>query len=188
MTLSRQDVSQALQPYVFFTMAGMIGLFAVIYWAYPLLDSTNFLFIGIALLFGPLLFIYPRYGFGKPLSASELPVAKKAYIWAGVAIWSLLVLVICNGGLDRSVTPTEAVVIARQITQGRHSKTYSLIVESWRPGRDTEELRVNTAIYQAAVPNQTVTVDVHKGFFGWPWYDNVRIRSFRGLLGAPPEE
>jgi hypothetical protein len=168
MVMSRHEVAETLRPYVLISATALIGLFTVIYWAYPLLDSTNFVLVGLALFCVPSLFLHSRYGFRKHLSTADLSGAKKVQVCTGIAVWSLLTLVVCNGALDRSFTPTQAIVEARQVKQGRYSKDYSLVVDSWRPGRDTETLTVDAATYQGAIPNQVVMVDVHQGFFGWP--------------------
>jgi len=168
--------------------AALIGLVLVINWAYPLLDGTNFFLVGLALFSVPPFFFCARYGFRKDFSTSELSGAKRVQVCTGIAVWSLLAIVVCNGALDRSLAPTQTIVEARQVKQGRYSKHYSLVVDSWRPGRDTEKLTVDAATYQEAIPNNVVTVDVHQGFFGWPWYSSVQLRSFRGRLGVPSEE
>lgn len=181
----RQILGQALIPYVLFTAAGLLGLLLVIYNLYSLLDGNIFFLLGVALFFAPILFNL-RFTFGKSLSASDLSVAKKAQVCAGIALWCLLILVYCNGAFDRSFSEMQTTVLSRQVTQGRRgSKNYYLVVTSWRPGKDTEELRVNAAIYEGTVPNSTVTVDVHNGLLGWPWYSDVEIRSFRGTLNTP---
>lgn len=187
--MSRQEVAEALRPYMLVSVAALIGLSAVISWAYPLLDSTNFFSVGLALFCVPAFILYLQYGFRKDFSTSDLSAAKKVQVCTGIAVWSLLTIVVCNGALDRSSTTMQTIVEAKQVKQGRFStKHYSLVVDSWRPGRDTENLTVDSVTYEEAVPNQVVTVDVHQGFFGWPWYSSVQIRSFRGLLGARSEE
>jgi hypothetical protein len=187
--MSRQEVAEALRPYMLISAAAIFGFVIVINWAYPLLDSTNFFLVGLAVFCVPSFYLYSRYGFRKDFSASDLSGAKKVQVCTGIAVWSLLAVVLCNGALDRSFASTQATVEARQVTRGRfNSKHYSLVVESWRPGRDTEKLTVDATTYQMAIPNNVVTVDVHQGFFGWPWYSSVQLRSFRGRLGAPSEE
>jgi hypothetical protein len=188
--MSRQEVAEALRPYMLISVAALIGLSIVINWAYPLLDSTNFFLVGLALFCVPSFFFYSRYGFRKDFSTSDLSAAKKVQVCTGVAVWSFLAIVVCNGALDRSLAPTQTTVEARQVKRGRrfNSKQYSLVAKSWRPGRDTEKLTVDAATYQEAIPNNVVTVDVHQGFFGWPWYSSVQMRSFRGRLGVPSEE
>jgi hypothetical protein len=189
MVMPRQEVVEALRPYTLISAAGFICLSAVIYWAYPLLDGTSFFLVGLALFCVPSFFFYPRYGFRRYSSTSDLSGAKKVLIRTGIAGWCLLAIVVCNGALDRSFTSTQAIVEARQFKQGRFSiKHYSLVVESWRHGRETETLRVDAATYGLAVANQVVTVDAHQGFFGWPWYSSVQVRSFRRRLGVPSEE
>jgi hypothetical protein len=190
MGMPRHEVAEALRPYMLTSAAGFIGLSTVIFWAYPLLDGTSFFLVGLALFCVPSFFFYPRYGFRRYSSTSDLSGAKKVLVRTGIAGWCLLTIVVCNGALDRSFTSTQAVVEARQFKVSRRFsiKQYSLVVESWRPGRETETLTVDAATYGLAVPNQVVTVDVHQGFFGWPWYSSVQVRSFRGRLGVPSEE
>jgi hypothetical protein len=186
--MSRQEAVEALRPYMLISAAAFIGLVIVINWAYPLLDSTDFFLVGIALFCVPSFFLYSLYGFRTDFSTSDLSAAKKVQVCTGVAVWSFLAIVVCNGALDRSLAPTQTTVEARQVKRGRYSNHYALVVDSWRPGRATEKLTVDAATYQEAIPDNVVTVDVHQGFFGWPWYSSVQIRSFRGRLGVPSEE
>jgi hypothetical protein len=67
----------------------------------------------------------------------------------------------------------QATVTQKNITRGRRSVTYTLTVRSWRPGKSNEDLEVNAATYQNAGVGQKITVQIHKGFFGLPWYSGV---------------
>lgn len=177
--LSVRGVPKALTIHVLFTATGFIGLVLVIDKVYVLLDATSFFLISLALFFVPFFFHW-RYGSRNPRRPADLSVARKAQVCAGIAIWSLLVLVDCNGALDRSVMPTRANIVTSQVGDHRFGdKSYSLIVDSWRPGIATESFNVDAQTYQEALTSQTVIVDAHRGFLGWPWYSNVRTDSYR---------
>jgi hypothetical protein len=176
--LSSRGVAKPLTLHFLFTGAGVVGLIYVIDDVYKLLDADAFVLIGIVLLFGPLFFHW-RYGSRKPPRPVDLSVARRVQVCAGIAIWSLAVLVDCNGALDRSAMPTRANIVTSQVGHGRSGETYSVTVESWRPGIATETLKVDAQTYEEALTSQTVTVDVHRGFFGWPWYSNVQVDSYR---------
>jgi hypothetical protein len=115
-----------------------------------------------------------------PPRPADLSLARRAQVCAGIAIWSLLVFVDCNGALDRSVIPTQTNIVTTEAGESRGGESYSLIAKSWRPGVATETLSVDYQTYEEALTNQTVTVDVHR-FFGWPWYSNVNREVVRGL-------
>jgi hypothetical protein len=176
--LSARGVPKALTLHCLFTGAGLVALAYVIDDVYKLLDASNFFHIGLALLCVPFFFHW-RYGSRKPPRPADLSVARTVQICAGIVIWCLVVLVDCNGALDRSVMPTQANIVTSQTGQGRFGESYSIIVESWRPGIASETLSVNAQTYEGALTSRTVTVDIHRGFFGWPWYSDVQTDSYR---------
>jgi hypothetical protein len=50
---------------------------------------------------------------------------------------------------------------------------YHVIVSSWRPDKAEEDFTVDPAIFRRTVVGKTVTVELHKGFFGVPWSGNI---------------
>jgi hypothetical protein len=176
--LSARGVPKALTLHFLFTGAGLVALAYVIDDVYKLLDAPIFFLIGLALFCVPFFFHW-RYGSRNPPRPADLSVARKVQVCAGIIIWSFVVLVDCNGALDRSVMPMQTNIVTSQVGHRRSGESYSLIVKSWRPGIATETLSVDYQTYEAALAAQTVTVDVHQGFFGWPWYSNVQADSYR---------
>jgi hypothetical protein len=179
-----QTAANALRPYQIVNALTFVFVVAIC-WGYPLLDRTKFFLIGTALIGAPNMAFYLRNAFADPLSAFDLSIAKKLQVCAGIALAVFLILLVCNCTLDRSLTETQATVISKQVVTGRrtNSKSYFLVVESWRPGRTSETLSVDAGTYYGATQDSVVTIDVHKGLFGWPWYAGVEMRSFNGTRG-----
>jgi hypothetical protein len=179
-----QDADRALKPYIVLNFVAFGVVLYVSSWVYPLLDSASFILIGLAVFSLPALAYYLRYSFAKPPSVVDLPIGKKLQICVGIALWSLVILLVCNCVFDRSHTETQATVISKGVAHHRFdSDSYYLIVESWRPGVSEENLNVGYSTYEAAMPDSIITVDVHNGVFGWPWYTGVEMHSFQGTRG-----
>ena len=171
--------SRRYDPHSLFMITGVLGVAAIIFGAYPMLDGMKFLLIGIGVSLVPYLVFHLRNTFTKSSLAADRPGTKKAWIYSGIVAWSFLLLIVCNGALDRSITPVQTVVVDKGFSEGRFgSKNYSLTVNSWRPGNATEELSVDAGTYDGASVDSKVTVDVHKGLFGWPWYSGVELRPY----------
>jgi hypothetical protein len=92
-----------------------------------------------------------------------------------VALMLFVSLFTLNPGLDKSPrSNVRATVIRKEVDNtGRFGPHYYLVVSSWRPGRNSENLRVASRIFERAVVGKSVTVELRKGYFGLPWYGNV---------------
>jgi len=99
---------------------------------------------------------------------------RRVYVYSGVVLVLIAVLLFLNGGLDSSpsneVRPT---VIRKAIVGARYGNQYYVTVSSWRPGRSVENLNVRSDVFERAVVGKTVVVELHKGFFGLPWIRSV---------------
>ena len=82
-----------------------------------------------------------------------------------------------NGWLDRSPSsPHTVVVLDKTISRSGKTTDYNLVLESWRPGRQTEELEVSSQTHHRAVPNQThVYIETKPGHFGFEWRVSYRV-------------
>jgi hypothetical protein len=64
-------------------------------------------------------------------------------------------------------------VIQKTITMRKSGRAYHLTVSSWRPSRSEEEFEVGSRTFDRAAVGQTVTVELHNGFFGLPWSGGI---------------
>jgi hypothetical protein len=95
------------------------------------------------------------------------------YVSSSVALLLLAILLFLNGYLDRS-SPNEVrtTVIRKAVIRGR-STQYNLSVSSWTPDRSIENFNVAMNVFERAAVGKTVTVELHKGFFGMPWHGKI---------------
>lgn len=93
-------------------------------------------------------------------------IALLAFPLAGAGLGIFL-----NGQLDRS-QPVEhdMAFLEKHISQSGKSLSYRLVIESWRPGRTSEELSISYGAYNAIVSNDTrVKVVTRAGKFQYEW-------------------
>jgi len=135
---------------------GLFGGFLA-YSRYPLLDG-RYLLIGVVFLFFLLTGLVPR-----------------ASVFFGIALALLAVALLLNGALDRvPANEVKATVIRKAMVEGSHHGTYyNVIVSSWRPGRTQEDFDVDSKVFKRIAAGKSVTVELHKGFFGVPWYSSI---------------
>jgi hypothetical protein len=94
--------------------------------------------------------------------------------WAGLALPLIAILLFLNGRLDSSPRRVvRATVIGKTAPIGTREAQYGIRVTSWRPGRRSEDLNVGSRVFARAVLGKGVTVELHKGFLGLPWYDHI---------------
>ena len=146
---------------------------------YPPLDSP-LVFLDSLKLSLPLLLIFlwlsVRLVRGRSTSHHELTaigiLALIAFPLSGMGIETFF-----NGWLDRSPSSPHTVnVLDKTISRSGKTKDYNLVLESWRPGRQTEELEVSSQIHHRVVPKQTqVYIETKPGHFGFEWRVLYRI-------------
>jgi hypothetical protein len=97
------------------------------------------------------------------------------YICSGLALVLLAFLLFLNGHLDSSpLDRVRTMVIHKAVISGtKGSIQYNLTVSSWRAGRNLENFNVVRNVFDRAVVGKTVTVELHKGFFGLPWLGSI---------------
>jgi len=105
---------------------------------------------------------------------SSLPWRMFYVAWFAVLMLFVLLLFL-NGPLDKSPRSDVRVTVIRKEVDngGRFGPHYYLVVSSWRPGRSSENLRVGSQVFERAIVGKSVTVELHKGYFGLPWYGSV---------------
>jgi len=80
-------------------------------------------------------------------------------------------LLIANALGDQPPADTiEATVIGKRMTTTRGGRNYRATVESWRPGRPEEQLRIPADAYERLkVGHSRLAVTIKPGRFGFPW-------------------
>ena len=98
---------------------------------------------------------------------------RTAYIFSGLALVLLALLLFLNGWLDRSPwREVRTTVIRKTVLRGRGTQ-YDLAVSAWRPGRNIEHFNVSSRVFNTAVVGKAVRVPLHKGFFSLPWFGSI---------------
>jgi hypothetical protein len=82
-----------------------------------------------------------------------------------------------NGWLDGSPSsPHTIVVLDKYVSTSGKTTDYVLVLESWRPGRQTEKLEVSSWAHQRVVVGQTeVTIETKPGRFRFEWMVSYRV-------------
>jgi len=140
---------------------------------YPLLDSRiamGILLSGFLLPFALLIVSIVRNRDGTDAEA-----LRAIYVCASIALVLLGLALFANGGLDASPpTGVQATVLDKFIMRGRYGASqHRLFVSSARPGRDREDLNVTADVYDRAAIGKAVTLELHKGYFGFSWYGRI---------------
>jgi hypothetical protein len=168
---SARQINKELRNYPIPCLAGLFGVLAAVH-IYPPLDRGSLLVLALCLFFIPVIFhVISALRKCLPLDVDRL---KKAYLYCAAAVVLLALLIAGNGALD--ISPARIVkssILRKNISTGRHSTTHHFFVTSWRPGRSTEDLTVGSPLYVRASVGQAITVEVHNGLFGLPWYGKI---------------
>jgi hypothetical protein len=165
---------KSLDPYSLLLAPGLLGgIFA--YVVYPPLDSGPLVAFGLCIFLLP--FVLKLSSVVRKWLSEDVGRLRTVYVCASFSLLLLSLLVLVNGWKDRSPrSAVRATVVQKISSRGRGGTSYTVIVSSWRPGRSVEELRVGVRTYNNTVVGKPVTVGVHKGAFGLPWYEFVSSR------------
>jgi hypothetical protein len=166
-----RQAAKSLDPYSLLLAPGLLtGLFAYI--IYPPLDAGPLVAFGLCIFLLP--FALKLSSMVRKRLSEDVGRMRTVYICASFALLVLSLMVLVNGWQDKSPrSAVRATVIQKTSTRTKGGTSYSVVVSSWRPGRSVEELRVGARTYNNAVVGKPVTVGVHKGAFGLPWYEYV---------------
>ncbi len=170
---SAKQINKELTNYPIPCLAGLFGVLAAVHF-YPPLDRHSLFVLALCLFFIPGIF-HVVSAVRKRL-ALDVDRLKKAYLYSGSAVVLLALLIASNGTLDMSPTRiVKSSILRKNISSGRHSTTHNFFVTSWRPGRSTEDLAVAVSLYVRASVGQAITIEVHNGLFGLPWYGQISL-------------
>ena len=152
-------------------MPGLLGSLLG-YFAYPPLDGGPLLALGVGVFFLPM--VLQLVSVTRKRLNEDGGRLRTAYAYSSLALVLLALLLLLNGWLDSS--PRSAVrstVLQKTVTRRKSTTHYRLTVSSWRPGKGEEEFYVGLRTFNRAVVGKTVTVELHKGFFGLPWSGGI---------------
>jgi hypothetical protein len=171
---STEQTRKTLNKYSFLLVPGLLGGLLA-YVIYPPLDAGPLTALGFCALSLPLLL--QLFSVVRKRLSEDIDRLRKVYVYSSLALMLLALLPLLNGWLDRAPgSPVRTTVIQKTFSRRGSATRHSLTVSSWRPGRTVEELVVGTRTYNNALVGKTITVEVHKGFFGLPWYEDVSSR------------
>jgi len=168
---SPKQARKTLDNYSLLLAPGLLaGIFAYI--VFPPLDAGPLVALGICILMLPLLM--QLWSIVKKRQPEDLARLRTAYLYSSIVLLLLALLPLLNGWLDKSAASAiKTTVLQKTFYSHRSGTSYYITVPSWRPGRSDEELRVGSRLYNNVVVGKSVTVEVHKGFFGLPWIGEV---------------
>jgi hypothetical protein len=166
-----KELNRKLAKYFYISLAGMAAELVAAR-VYPLLDSSRLALWSVFLVFLPMVphIILSR----KKRVGANLEWLTRLYLGCGCAVVLIVLATIANGALDKSPVQTISTTVSqKRISSSRRSKSYIVVADSWRPGKDEESLTVNRGLYQTLKVGQSIVVDVHPGALGMPWYSRV---------------
>jgi hypothetical protein len=147
-------------------LGGALAVLFMVSHPYPLLSGqlATIAAMALCLCAGVLLFKVPR----------DLGVSAKD-LWMAMIPWLIAATLFVNGAFDTSPEILHQTVVIR-ISYSRRSRT--LIVQSWRTGRSTESLALNSGFWFSPrayyYSGQTVTVGTRAGALGMPWVTRIK--------------
>jgi hypothetical protein len=151
-------------------MAGLLTILIVLHF-YPLLHDA------LPILSGFCVFLLPGliFPFVKRRHKSRtVDWARRACLWSGCANMFIAALLALNGMADHSpVRRIQTTVVSKFSTSGKYRPSYYIVVVSWHLGQSTEDLPVDRQVYSATHTGETVLIELHPGFFGFPWGSRV---------------
>jgi len=168
---STEQTRKTLNKYSFLLAPGLLGGLLA-YVIYPPLDAGPLVVLGLCVFALPL--VLQLFSVVRKRLSEDVRWLRKVYVYSSLALLLLALVPLLNGWLDRSPgSAVRATVIQKAFSRRGSATRHSLTVSSWRPGRSEEELVVGTRSYNNALVGKTITVEVHKGFFGLPWYGDA---------------
>jgi hypothetical protein len=169
--VSAKDATKSLGKCSLLLAPGLLGGMLA-YVRYPPLDTGILVTLALGLVSLPLL-LQVRSTFRKQLS-NDAAWLRTVYVYSSLGLALFAALLLLNGWLDKSPRNLlRTTLIQKKATMGRSGTRYVLTVSSWRPGRSVEEFAVGVSEFNRADVGKTVTVELHKGFFGLPWSGNI---------------
>jgi uncharacterized membrane protein YhaH (DUF805 family) len=153
-------------PGIFFTLAALS--------AYRLLDNRLVMGLMLSAYLLPVALLIANFALNRP-SGKWLSAV---FICASSALVLLAFLLFINGRMDKFPrSETSAGILRKIVLRGKYgTKQYHIMVSSWRAGRSLEDLTVGEPAFNRMAVGTTVTVHLHRGFLGLPWYEQPSPR------------
>jgi hypothetical protein len=82
---------------------------------------------------------------------------------------------------NRPAEKYNTAVTSKHVSKGRRSTTYWVKVQPWGHHRDTEKIYVDASQYYSIEKGDSVTIDMHKGLLGIPWYHIAKPKARNDL-------
>jgi len=169
--LSRKDVERILRVSLVLLFVGLFGVL-VSCWMYKPLDGSPIYITTLCLFLLPLILYFVSAL--RKRAATQVYSLRRIFFGSATLLIGLTGLLVANGALDRAPPQrVQSVVLRKYISRGRRSTTYQLDVRSWRSGRSDEHLQVGSRTYSALSEGQRVSIELHPGYAGVPWYGRV---------------
>jgi hypothetical protein len=157
--------------YIFWLVPGFLGSLLAYYLYPPIIGDSRFRSLWLVGLF-VLALVLPRLWNIVRKRPSDDMAFPAACVFSSLAYALIALLFLLNGGLDRFPPSEVRTTVIRKVATVKQTK-YHVIVSSWRPDKAEEDFTVDPAIFRRTVVGKTVTVELHKGFFGVPWSGNI---------------
>jgi hypothetical protein len=169
---AQKNISDPVKPYTWILLAGLCGSLVAAHF-YPPLDMNPAMLVPLIIFFAPVA-SHVFFSVRKQL-APNLEFVNRVYKYAGIGVVGFALCLFLNGALDRNPSmQVHARISQKSASRGRGSTTYILILDpSWRDGRTQERLDVSRATFVSVRTGDQVSVDVHRGLFGLPWFSRV---------------
>ena len=157
------------------------GLISVIWTStgYPVYDAWKlFLFSLKFSLPALVIFLYFAVTSLAGNSRSHKDILTAGFLaFAGFLMLGAGITGLYNGMKDASPPAGhEAIVLDKRTYKSKNSRTYKLIVQSWRPGNAIEDLPTNRGTFQRVVPGKRkVVVYTRPGKLGFEWFVSYRL-------------
>jgi len=166
-----RNAYKSLQYYLLLLTPGVLGgVFA--YVVYPPVDQGLLVSFGLCVLFLPM--VLQLRSILRKRFTQDLPALRKAYISSSLVLALFAALLLLNGRLDTSPrTVVNTILVQKSVSRGRGGPEYTLTVSSSRPGTSLENFRVDSRTFARAAVGGTVTIELHKGYFGVPWSGRI---------------
>jgi uncharacterized membrane protein YiaA len=168
---SARLANKVLTKYSYLLLGGFVAVLVGVYFYTPL-DSDRVYICCMVVFFLPMI-AHVVIAVRRRM-VENVEMLRRWYLAAGIVLALLATSILANGAFDRAApSRINCLVIYKTVSSGRHSTTYSLHVPSWRPGRTTERFDVSMQTYRSAKVGVPVSVDMHAGLLGIPWYGHV---------------
>jgi hypothetical protein len=143
-------------------------------YVYPPLDGDPIYWLGLIVFLLPIGTAIAAAIRTRRRGQTLSPLLSVLFKLSAIFLTALTVVVFLNGRLDRSsVMEIHTKVAGKFMARGRFSMSYHLAVASWRHAGREEDLRVSRHVYDRANSGDDISVQLHGGWFGLPWYGRI---------------